>query len=238
MARITLVLERHLGTPRQNPHVPTPLAMLIATMLSQNTSDRNSNRAYRELRRRFPGWQSVAHAGLPALRTAIRVGGMANQKAPRIRAALRSIRRQYGRFSLEALRSIPDQEAMDRLMALEGVGVKTAACVLLFSLGRDVFPVDTHVHRVCNRLGLVRRCPTPEKTFAAMRGLVPPRKAYSLHTNMIRFGRRICRSASPLCDRCPLFDECVYPGKRRRRAVSRPPSSRDYDFMHLDNVKG
>ncbi len=212
--------------------------MLVATMLSQNTSDRNSNRAYRELRRRFPGWQSVANAGLPALRAAIRVGGMANQKAPRIRGALRIIREQYGRYSLAALRRMPDEEAIDRLTALEGVGVKTAACVLLFSLGRDVFPVDTHVHRVCHRLGLVPPCPTPEKTFAAMRDLVPPGKAYSLHTNMIRFGRRICRSASPRCDRCPLFHECVYPGKRPQHAPSRPPLAGGYDFMHLDNVEG
>lgn len=238
MARVARVLERHLGIPRQDPHLPTPLAMLIATMLSQNTSDRNSNRAYRELRRRFPDWQSIATARLPPLRAAIRVGGMANLKAPRIRATLRSIRQQYGCYSLEALRSIPEGEAIDRLTGLEGVGIKTAACVLLFSLGRDVFPVDTHVHRVCNRLGLVRRCTTPEKTFAAMRDLVPPGKAYSLHTNMIRFGRRICRSASPLCGRCPLFDECAYPGKRRRRGVSRQPSGGDYDFMHLDNVEG
>lgn len=238
MARIAQELERHLGIPQRKTHLPTPLAMLVATMLSQNTSDRNSNRAYRELRRRFPGWQAIANAGLPALRAAIRVGGMANQKAPRIRAALRSIRQRYGRFTLEALRSIRDQEAIDRLTALEGVGIKTAACVLLFSLGRDVFPVDTHVHRVCNRLGLVRRCPTPEKTYAAMRDLVPPGRAYSLHTNMIRFGRRICRSASPLCDRCPLFDECVYPGKRRHRGAFRPLSGGDYDFMHLDNVDG
>ncbi len=236
VARVGRVLERHLGNPTQDHQLPPPLSMLIATILSQNTSDKNSHRAYQALRRRFPGWEAVAHANLGALRAAIRVGGMANQKAPRIRSILKSVRERYGRYSLEPLRDLSDQEVMDTLTAFPGVGVKTAACVLLFSLGRDVFPVDTHVHRICSRLGLVRDCPTPEKTFEAMRILVPPGKAYSLHTNMIRFGRRTCRSASPACERCPLFDECRYPAKRRRPSARRPGSATDHDFMLLDNV--
>lgn len=231
------MLEKHLGTPEQDHHLPPPLSMLVATILSQNTSDRNSHRAYRELRRRFPTWNSVAHASLPALRAAIRIGGMANQKAPRIRAVVRSLHHRHGGYTLGTLRSMSDQEAIDYLTALHGVGIKTAACVLLFSLGRDVFPVDTHVHRVCNRLGLVRDCPTPVKTFEAMRPLLPPGKGYSLHTNMIRFGRRVCRPATPDCGRCPLFDECIYPGKSRRSAALRHPSPVDRDFMHLDNVE-
>jgi endonuclease-3 len=212
--------------------------MLIATILSQNTSDRNSHRAYRELRRRFPSWRLAAEAHSSALRASIRIGGMANQKAPRIQKVLKSLRDRYGRYSLERLREMPDQEVMDTLTGFDGVGKKTAACVLLFSLGRDVFPVDTHVHRICNRLGLVRHCPTPEKTFEAMRDLIPAGKGYSLHTNMIRFGRTICRSASPACEHCPLFKECVYPGRRRRTVIARRSSGVDHEFMLLDNVEG
>jgi endonuclease-3 len=211
--------------------------MLIATILSQNTSDKNSHRAYKELRRRFPTWQSVAEARPSALRAAIRVGGMANQKAPRIQKVLRQLRDDCGRYSLEPLRQMSDDEVLRRLTDFDGVGVKTAACVLLFSLGRDVFPVDTHVHRLCNRLGLVQDCPTPDKTFEAMRGLTPPGKAYSLHTNMIRFGRMTCRSNSPACERCPLFRECRYPGKRRRKSPSPRLSSVNHEFMLLDNVE-
>ncbi len=236
VARLARTLERHLGSPRQERRLPPPLSMLIATILSQNTSDKNSHRAYRELRRRFRTWHAVAAARPASLRAAIRVGGMANQKGPRIQKVLKSIRDRYGRYSLEDLRAAPDEDVIELLTGLDGVGVKTAACVLLFSLGRDVFPVDTHVHRVCNRLGIVEACPTPEKTFLAMRGLVPKGKAYSLHTNMIRFGRRICRSASPACERCPLFDECVYPGKRRRSRTGLRTSGADHDFMLLDNV--
>lgn len=237
MARIARALERHLGTPRQDGRLPPPLSMLVATVLSQNTSDKNSHRAYRELRRRFPGWRAVVEADLRSVRAAIRVGGMANQKAPRIREILKSLHDRYGTYSLEPLREMTDRDVIDQLTSLNGVGIKTAACVLLFSLGRDVFPVDTHVHRICNRLGLVRGCPTPEKTFEAMRPLIPPGKGYSLHTNMIRFGRRICRAASPACGQCVLFQECTYPLKRRRSGGHRSPSTADHDFMLLDNVE-
>jgi endonuclease-3 len=235
-ARIAGLLETHLGTPRQDHHLPPPLSMLIATILSQNTSDKNSHRAYKELRRRFPTWRSVAEANPSALRAAIRVGGMANQKAPRIQKMLRRLRDEFGRYSLDALWTMSDDDVLRRLTEFEGVGVKTAACVLLFSLGRDVFPVDTHVHRLCNRLGLVRDCPTPEKTYEAMRGLIPRGKAYSLHTNMIRFGRMTCRSVSPACERCPLFEECTSPDKRRGKGPPRRLSLADHEFMHLDNV--
>lgn len=238
MARVAAALERHLGTPRQKKLLPPPLAMLVATILSQNTSDKNSHRAYRELRRRFPGWRLVAEAHPSAVRAAIRIGGMANQKAPRIQKVLKSLRDRYGRYTLGPLRKMSDQEVIHNLTGLDGVGIKTAACVLLFSLGRDVFPVDTHVHRLCNRLGLVRHCPTPEKTFEAMRDLIPVGRGYSLHTNMIRFGRKVCRSASPACERCPLFDECVYSGKGRRTVIPRRSSAVDHEFMLLDNVEG
>jgi endonuclease-3 len=236
VARAANVLEKFLGLPRRSSRLPPPLDMLIATILSQNTSDKNSHRAYTNLRTKFPSWTSVADAPVRQIRSAIRIGGMANQKAPRIQMVLRAVRGRYGSYRLEALRRKDNDLVIKELTALDGVGVKTAACVLVFSLGRDVFPVDTHVHRICNRLGLVEHSPTPEKTFEAMRTLIPKGKAYSFHTNLIRFGRRVCRSASPACEQCPLFDECRYPAKRRQRLAGRRQSSADYRFMLLDNV--
>lgn len=238
--RVSRLLERALGTPRQSRSLPRPLDMLIATILSQNTSDVNSHRAFTALKRAYPLWQDVAAAPLSRIRSLIRVGGMANQKSVRIREVLRVIHRQYGSFSLESLRQKKDREILDELTSLNGVGVKTSACVLLFSLGRDRFPVDTHVHRICNRLGLVRNCPTPEKTFHAMAPLVPRGKGYALHTNLIRFGRSVCKAAAPACLECPLYAECRWPGRRaRRRAAHRQPRARtrrDATFMLLDNI--
>jgi endonuclease-3 len=235
--RIVRILEATLGEPVQSRTLPPPLDMLIATILSQNTNDKNSHRAYTALRGRFPTWKAVARAQERTVRGLIRSGGMANQKAARIKETLREVQRQHGTYDLHQLQSRQDQEIIEELTSLNGVGLKTAACVLLFSLGRDVFPVDTHVHRICNRLGLAPGCTTPEKTFTAMRSLVPPGKGYSFHTNLIRFGRRTCRSSSPACDNCPLYAECSYEGKKRRATKTRTPSRADHDFMVLDNVR-
>jgi endonuclease III len=235
--RVVRILEATLGKPVQSRRLPPPVDMLIATILSQNTNDKNSHRAYTALRRRFPTWAEVARAKERTIRGLIRSGGMANQKAVRIQETLGELRRRHGSYDLRRLRSRPDQEIIEELTSLKGVGLKTAACVLLFSLRRDVFPVDTHVHRICNRLGLTPGCTTPEKTFYAMRPLVPRRKGYSFHTNLIRFGRRTCRSSSPACDVCPLHAECSYEGKERQTAKARAPSRANHDFMVLDNVR-
>lgn len=235
--RIARILETALGEPVQSRKLPPPLDMLIATILSQNTNDKNSHRAYTALRRRLPTWEEVARAQERTVRGLIRSGGMANQKAARIKQTLEEVRRRHGSYDLHQLQSRTDQEIIEELTSLHGVGLKTAACVLLFSLRRDIFPVDTHVHRICDRLGLTPGCTTPEKTFFAMRSMVPRGKGYSFHTNLIRFGRRICRSSSPACDLCPLYAECSYEGKHRRATKARGPSRANHDFMVLDNVR-
>jgi endonuclease III len=235
-ARITLVLEKHLGIPDRRKPLSDPLDMLIATMLSQNTNDTNSHRAYTELRRRFPSWALAAAARPAELRAAIRTGGMANQKAPRIREALNAVHRLYGAYDLNALRRKSSEHVIRELTGLHGVGTKTAACVLLFALGRDVFPVDTHVHRLCTRLGLAPGSRTPERTFAAMKDLVPRGKAHSLHTNFIRFGRSVCRTSNPRCSVCPLYADCVFDGKTSRAGLRAGASRGNRDFMLLDNV--
>lgn len=236
--RVVTILEKFLGEPRQQTRVPSPLDMLIATILSQNTNDKNSHRAFTELRRRFPRWDEVAHAPLRSIKSAIKTGGMAHQKAPRIKETLHAVKKRYGSYNLAQLKRKPSDDVITELTQLHGVGFKTASCVLLFSLGRDVFPVDTHVHRICNRLGLSNGATTPEKTFMAMKNLVPKGKSYSFHTNLIRFGRKVCRSASPVCSLCPLYDECVFEEKGAKTVSRKPqPSYADHDFMLLDNIR-
>ena len=235
-ARVARLLELHLGIPDRRRYPPAPLDMLVATILSQNTNDKNSHRAYTELRRRYPSWELVAAAAPSAVRSAIRTGGMANQKGARIRETLAAVLRRYGKYDLSPLRKKSNDRIVEELTGLKGVGAKTAACVLLFSLGRDVFPVDTHVHRLCTRLGLAPGCKNPERTYAAMKALVPTGKGHSFHTNLIRFGRTVCRSANPRCGVCPLCALCLFEGKTALKGLRHVPSRTDHDFMLLDNV--
>jgi endonuclease-3 len=236
-ARVAAMLENFLGVPQPPKKKAKPLDMLIATLLSQNTNDKNSHRAYRNLRTTFPRWDDVLNASTKKLAAVIRTAGMANQKSSRIKNILRTIQQRHGTLSLESLRGKSTEEVFDDLLSLDGVGVKTAACVLVFSLGRDVFPVDTHIHRICGRLGLAPGCTTPEKTFEWMKNIVLKGKAYSFHTNLIRFGRNVCRSQRPRCGICPLYDECQYESKKKYRAlVPSPSKSTDHTFMLLDNV--
>ena len=139
---------------------------------------------------------------------------MAAQKARTIRHILRTLRARHGAYSLSALNRQSNEKVMGELLGLKGVGVKTAACVLLFAMGRDIFPVDVHVHRLCRRLGLVPATASAEETFIAVSPLVPSGRAYPLHTNLIRLGRTICRPRDPKCTACPLYDECLFDGKR------------------------
>lgn len=235
-ARVIRILESHLGTPCQKKARTGPLDMLIGTVLSQNTNDRNSHRAYRELRRRFPTWKKVAGAPVGAIASAIRVGGMKNQKSKRIKALLKKILEKNGSYSLHVLKGMNDNGIIEMLMSFNGIGYKTAACVLLFSLRREVFPVDTHIHRISNRLGLADT-KTPEKTFEIMKSLVPKGRSYSFHTNLIRFGRTVCIAQRPRCGQCPLYDECVFSRKEMYASEKHPVlSRRNADFMLLDEI--
>jgi endonuclease III len=234
--RISRSLEKALNVPIQPPKLPPPIDMLIATVLSQNTNDKNSHRAYVALRQRFATWDAVAEAPARTLEAAIRSGGMANQKAARIKEILRTIYAMYGNYDLSSLRVKTNEEIIEELTCLKGVGTKTAACVLLFALGRDVFPVDTHVHRICGRLGLTQGSRSPDETFEQMKPLIPAGKGYSFHTNLIRFGRKICRSQRPACGECPLYDECHFDGKIQAAAEGKKSSQSDHTFMLLDNI--
>ena len=210
--RIAETLKSMYGFHGKGGRRSNPLDTLIGTLLSQNTNDRNSYRAWVNLRRKFPSWDKVAAAPLTSVSSAIKVGGLRNQKARRIKEILARVRRDWGGYHINGLHRMANDEAMNYLLSMKGIGEKTAACVLVFSLKRDVFPVDTHIHRVCNRLGLVRTKSAAE-TFKAMSPLVPEGTAYSFHVNVIRFGRELCGARRPVCVRCPLFEDCTYERK-------------------------
>lgn len=189
----------------------------MLTVLSQHTSDTNRDRAYADLRRRFPAWDEVANAPLPALARAIHRGGLGPTKAVRIRAMLRGIRDSGVALDDRAFTKMEDQELWDTLLALPGVGPKTAACVLLFSLDRPYFPVDTHVHRVAKRLGLVPPRADAVATQAEFQASVPDDDMYLLHINLIRHGRAVCVAQRPRCSECVLRDLCPRVGVNESR---------------------
>ncbi len=191
-----------------------PLSELMATILSQNTSDLNSHRAFKNLKRRYPTWQDVHLASRGEIAEAIKVGGLFKQKAKRIKSILQEIYQQEGRLDLSFLRGMDANAAKSYLLRFRGVGPKTAACVLLFSLRKPSMPVDTHILRVSKRIGLVPRRANVGHAQSILGGITPPQLIYSLHLNLIKHGRRFCKARAPLCGGCILRPECDYPQKR------------------------
>ena len=201
-------LEPLYGRPLNTPSYD-PLSELVLTILSQNTADRNSGKAFVQLLTRFADWAAVASASEADVVEAIRVGGLAQQKAPRIQSALRGVaERTGGEFHLDFLSSLDVEGARDWLRSLPGVGPKTAACVLLFALGLPAMPVDTHVERVSKRLGLVPAGMTAEKAHVELERIVAPDDYYRFHMLLIKHGRRLCAARNPECGACPLRARC------------------------------
>ena len=202
-------LDAYFGGELAPPRAADPLDELMLTVLSQHTSDLNAERAFADLQRAFPGgWQQVVDAPTVEVADAIRSGGLANSKAPRIQAILREVRDREGAFDLSSLRAMSDDEARDYLIGLPGIGPKTAAVVLSFALGRDAMPVDTHVHRVTKRLGLIPPKATAERADRILHELVPDGMRTPLHVAFIRLGREICKAPTPRCRQCPLKELC------------------------------
>jgi endonuclease-3 len=200
-------LRAEYGEP-ERPGTIAPVDELVMTILSQHTSDQNTERAYATLRVAFATWDSVIDATDAEVANAIRSGGLANIKAPRIRKALADVRERAGGFDLSFLASLAVDDAREWLMSLDGVGPKTASCVLLFSLDRPVMPVDTHVHRVSLRLGLIPARTSAERAHQLLEKIVPDGESYAAHLLLIRHGRTTCRARQPRCESCILVQCC------------------------------
>lgn len=197
------------GHPEWRNPLP-PLDELVATILSQNTNDTNRDRAFVALKKRFQSWEAVRDADETELIDAIRPAGLANQKGPRIQQVLRAITEQRGALELNFLADLPAEETKAWLLQFKGVGPKTAAIVLQFSLGKPAFPVDTHIFRVTGRLGLRPSKMNADQAHPYLAQLLPPETYYAAHLNLIRLGREICHARVPDCPACPLKSLCAY----------------------------
>jgi len=212
-----------------------PTSELILTILTQNSADTNAEVAFEALRATYPGtgeiqahnpgagwggdglpdgvapdWDAIEHAPLPELVDAIRPGGLANQKAPRIQATLRRIREERGDYSLEFLGDLPTLEARDWLVSIDGIGKKTASVLLLFSFGSPLMPVDRHVERVAHRIGLIGPRATADDAHDLFLGMLQPDEMYEAHVNLIQHGRKICHAQRPECSACPVRPRCRF----------------------------
>ncbi len=200
------------GEPLWRNPLP-PVDELVSTILSQNTNDVNRDRAFEALRAKFPTWEQVRDANTEAVIETIRVAGLANQKGPRIQNVLRKITAERGSLDLSFLEDMPLEEARAWLTKFDGVGPKTAAIVLCFSLNRPAFPVDTHIYRVTGRIGLRPDKMTVEQAHLHLEGLFPPETYYAAHLNIIRLGREVCGARKPNCPVCPVRELCDFEPK-------------------------
>lgn len=211
---VVSLLGDYYGRPEWRPHRDA-MSELILTLLSQNTADSNSGRAFARLLQRFPDWQAMLDAPVSEIEDAIRPGGLAPTKAPRLQAILAEVRARTGGFDLRFLEDLPVDQAREWLRTLPAVGPKTAACVLLFALERPVMPVDTHVHRVARRLGIIDEKVGADQAHPLLTELAGPDDAeqvYAVHVGFVRHGRRICHARRPKCDACPLAPRCPSAG--------------------------
>ncbi len=210
LTAIQPALQAAYGRPRWRPNYASGLEELVSCILSQSTTDVNRDRAFANLRARFPTWQEVVDARPEDVVEAVRTAGLANQKGPRIQALLRHIHSERGEYDIEFLGDLPPEEARAWLLALAGVGPKTAAIVLCFAFNLPALPVDTHVHRVALRLGLIPPKTNANKAHDLLEELVDPADYYAFHLQLIRHGREVCAARSPNCAACTLRAHCDY----------------------------
>src|ERR1035437_2843597 len=229
---VNKALVKLYGIPPRSEIPPDLVDMLIGTILSQNTNDRNSYKAFLKLKEKYKSWDYVAKQSLAKIESHIKIAGLGKQKSAAIKNFLISILNTHGKISLEHIKPMSDEQILWELTSYSGVGIKTAMCVLLFSLRRNVCPVDTHVHRTANRIGLVKT-KTPDKTSAILNRNMPEGIAHQFHTNLIRLGREICRPAAPNCSICPLLKICGFPDKN----LSHNKSYKINNFMLLDSIR-
>ena len=230
--KINKALINHFGIPDRPKKLPDPLDIIIGTILSQNTNDKNSYKAFLNLKNSVKVWDDVLKMKPSQVEKLIKVAGLGKQKSQTIINLLKNLKRTNGKLSLNHIKQKNDEEIIDELTSHKGIGVKTASCVLLFALDRNICPVDTHVHRILNRIGLVKTS-TPEKTFYAIKNFIPEKSAHSFHTNLLRLGREYCTPTNPKCYDCPIESECNYPDKNysNKRVINKN------DFFLLDSIK-
>jgi endonuclease-3 len=229
--KVNDLLIKKYGIPERSKINPLPIDMLIATILSQNTNDSNSYKAYQNLKNTYSSWKDAAKADLPVIEELIKTAGLKRQKAKAINAILSNLENDYEYLSFEKLQKMDNDEIFEMLNEIKGIGIKTISCLLLFSLGRNVCPVDTHVHRTLNRIGIVETS-APDETFKLINKKLPEGIAHSIHTNLIRLGREICKASMPLCAECPVKKICKFENKNPEKNVN----IKSRNFMLLDNV--
>jgi endonuclease-3 len=215
--RICDLLDNEYVEQVWSPHNP-PLDELMLTILSQNTTGANCRLAFDRLKERFPSWEQVMCAPEDEIAEAIHPAGLSKTRAARIKRILHQIEEKQGNLDLSWLDKAGTKEVLDYLLGFNGVGPKTAACVLLFSLGRPVLPVDTHVYRVSIRLGLIPSDISVEESHETLGKMVPQDRVYSFHINMVTHGRRVCKAGRPLCEICVLREDCDYFAGQTRTA--------------------
>lgn len=214
--KVIEILESIYGVPEARSMDPVDL--LVMTILSQNTSDINSGRAFEQLKSRFRSYTEILNASEEEIADAIRPGGLADIKAARIKGALKRLREDFGSVDLSQLQKMGAEEARRYLTSIPGIGPKTASVLMLFGFGMPAMPVDTHVHRVSKRIGLVPEGASVEETQRILERITPREKYLSLHINLIRHGRLVCKARNPLCNRCELRDLCRYMQMRREQS--------------------
>lgn len=232
LKNIISTFEKHYKEKTKVKKHSDILDTLIATKLSQNTTDKTSSIAFNNLKREFKKWDEIIDAPLSKIKKLIKICGLSDTKSKDIKGLIKKIKDERGKVNLDYLKKLSNDEVYRELMKYNGIGIKTASCVLVFSLGRDVFPVDTHIHRVLNRLGIVNT-KSAEETFERAREIIPNDKKYFLHRAIIMFGRNICKAKNPFCGSCFLYKYCNYSLKDKTNFKN---SNKENNFLILDSV--
>ncbi len=229
--KVNQLLVRQFGIPPRKKELPDSVDMIIATILSQNTNDKNSYKAFQNLKAKYKSWDELLKVRRTTIEKEIRIAGLGFQKSTAIKNFIKKIYSERDEISLTHIEKMDNQSAIIELTKYKGVGVKTASCVLLFAEGRNVCPVDTHVHRTVNRIGIVKAS-TPDKTFLQLNENFPPKIAHQFHTNLIRLGREVCTPKNPSCGVCPVYSECAFEEKNELNDKMK----KERKFMLLDSV--
>jgi endonuclease-3 len=231
IAKVNVLLVKYYGIPFRPKKLPNPIDALIATILSQNTNDNNSYKAYLNLKRTYESIDKLAEAPRREIENTIKVAGLGKQKSAAIKAFLSSLKKRRDKIDIRYIKKMDDEDILVELTSIKGVGVKTASCVLLFSLDRNVCPVDTHVHRALNRMGIIK-AKTPDKTFEQIKNQLLDGIAHQFHTNLIKLGREICKPSKPLCTICPLLKVCSF----KNKYLNKPSRVKNNSFLLLDSI--